>query len=109
MTLRQKVDVAPQGGKSAADISRELEEANKKIRKHNAERIIFGIVIMIFWNDYTFKGNDGWAPVISKLVLELIVVFVLSYRFGLHEIIKLYWSIMRAYGKSDPGEAPKTE
>ena len=92
--------------KSSAELERDLEDAKKQIAKHNAERAIFSIVLVIIWDNQVFKSYDGWAPVISILALELIGLFILAYRLEMHEVIRLFWGAMRAYGKQDPGDPP---
>ena len=93
-------------GKSAAALEEDLQAANRTIAKQKAERLVFLIVLVIIWDAHTFKSFSSWAPTISLLVLELIGFFVLAYRFDLHEVVKLFWGVIRTYGRQDPGDEP---
>ena len=96
-------------GKSAAALEADLQAANKVISKHNAERVLFFLVLVVIWDAHTFKSSQGWAPPIGLLAFELIGSFVLAYRFDLHEVIQLFWGAMRSYGRQEVGPAPAEE
>jgi len=92
--------------KGSASLEVDLERANKRIAKYNAERIAFVIVLLIIWDAHTFKSYSGWAPVIALLVLELVGLYIIAWRFDMHEVIQLFWGAMKSYSKRDVGDTP---
>lgn len=93
-------------GKSAAALEQELQSAKKTISKHNVERVLFVLVLVVVWDAHTFKSYQSWAPTISITVIELVGLFILAYRFEMHEVITLFWAAIRGYAQKDPGDPP---
>lgn len=92
---------------SLAALADENQKLKESARKHNAERLVFAIVILIIWDAHTFKSYESWAPVICLTVLEAMGLFILAWRLEMHEVVALFWGVMKSYGKQDPGEPPK--
>ena len=89
--------------RSSAALEQELQDAYARI---GGERLIFLIILVVIWDAHTFKTYRSWAPCISLLVLELLGIFILAYRFKMHEVIQLFWGAIRGYAQKDPGTAP---
>ena len=93
--------------KGSASVEADLARANQEIAKFNAERLVFCIVLLIIWDAHTFKSYSDWAPVIGIMVLEILGIYILAWRFDMHEVIQLAWGVMRSYGGKNAGDAPE--
>lgn len=92
--------------RSSAALEQELQDAYARL---GGERLVFLIVLVIAWDAHTFKSYSSWAPCIALLVLELLAIFILAYRFKMHSVIQLFWGAIRGYAQKDPGNPPSPE
>lgn len=93
--------------KGSASLEADLERANRRISRFNAERLLFVIVLIIIWDAHTFKSYDGWAPFVGLMVLEILGIYILAWRLDMHQVIQLAWGMMRSYGGRNAGDTPE--